>query len=377
MTIIVVPHSSQEPWSVRVPRLLIEVVCLAIGICGIGLLLFTNSYQRMTAHMEELWQLRETTREQRAKIDDLNRRAEEVQHNLVELEELERQLREMLDLPMPGGDADSSQDGADLSWLYDGNELGLFPDARPRAQIAQLNRAAPARGAVRSLAAAEADALTNGFDVEARDGELSETFGSPGVGGQIPALLDPNNLGGLANLVSPQYEPTGAEEAAAAREDFLQARAHSAELLDRLTALRQEAADKLAYLAAKPSIWPAYGPVTSEFGVRYNPFGWGTEFHAGIDIGAPYGSPIVATGDGTVIFAGWDAGYGRKVEISHGYGLVTVYAHASELAVSVGDQVETGDVIGYVGSSGRSTAPHLHYEVWLNGRLTDPWEFLP
>lgn len=181
----------------------------------------------------------------------------------------------------------------------------------------------------------------------------------------------------MANLTVPEFEPTGEEEANAARIEFTEAQAHSTELLDRIKTLREEAADKLAYLAARPSIWPAYGPVTSHFGVRYNPFGWGTEFHAGIDIGAPYGSVILAAGDGVVTYSGWDSGYGYKVEIDHGYGMVTVYAHASRLLVSPGDRVETGDVIAYVGSSGRSTAPHLHYEVWVNGRLTDPWEFLP
>lgn len=350
----------------RIPRLLIEVVCAAIGICGICLLLFTNAYQRMTTNMEELVQLRETTRQQRARIEDLNRKAAEVEDNLIELEELERQVREMLDLPQPGAEAENEADGADLGAMLEG---------RPRAQIAQLNSAPPSRGAVRRFD--EVDHVAHELAALQQSGKPEQVVGSLGVGGQVPALIEPSNLGGLANLVSPEYEPTGEAEAAAASEDFVQARTYSAELVDRLTALRQEAADKLAYLAARPSIWPAYGPVTSEFGVRYNPFGWGTEFHAGIDIGAQYGSAIVATGDGVVIFSGWDAGYGRKVEISHGYGLVTVYAHASELAVDVGDYVETGQVIGYVGSSGRSTAPHLHYEVWLNGRLTDPWEFLP
>lgn len=359
---MVVPHSSQQPWSVRVPRLAIEIVCAAIGIAGICLLMFTNAYQRMNSHMDELVQLRETTRQQRAQIDDLTERAAEVQENLLELELLEEQVRDMLDLPRTeaGEENDEEDDVLDASFDY-------RPDYRPRAHIAQLPQPTPSRGDARPTdrASANAELMINASEAGAA------------VGGPALSLDEPINLGGLANLVVPQFEPTGEEEANSARVEFTEAYEYSAELLERIKILREEAADKLAYLAAKPSIWPAYGPVTSTFGVRYNPFGWGTEFHAGMDIGAPYGSVILATGDGVVTFAGWENGYGRKVTIDHGYGIVTVYAHASALAVSAGDHVTTGDVIAYVGSSGRSTAPHLHYEVWVNGVLTDPWEFLP
>lgn len=355
LTIMVVPHSSQEPWSIRVPRLAIEVVCAVIGIAGICLLMFTNAYQRMTSHMDELIQLRETTRQQRAQIDDLTERAADVQENLLELEALERQVRQMLDLPRADEKAEEEGDELDLDASRD-----LFGGV-PRAHIAQLQ-----------------DPLSSRGETHRDDGTTGRPFATvAAVGGPAPNLNEPINLGGIANLTVPQFEPTGEAEANAARIEFIEAREYSAELLDRMQTLREEAADKLAYLAARPSIWPAYGPVTSHFGMRYNPFGSGTEFHAGIDIGAPYGSVILATGDGVVTFSGWDAGYGYKVTIDHGYGMVTVYAHASALLVSPGDHVETGDVIAYVGSSGRSTAPHLHYEVWVNGRLTDPWEFLP
>lgn len=356
-TLMIVPHSAQEPWSFRIPKLLVEVVCATIGVLGICLLLFTNAYQRMSSNMDELVQLRETTREQRAMIDDLHQKAAAVNANLAELEELERQVRDMLGLPQAEEHSDA------LLELFG---IGPETDARPQAMIAQL--APPS-----SL---ENDASRHRLGTEDVGPRPPVPEKAAGVGGHVPAL-DTVNLGGLAHFSVLQVEPNGEAEAGAASANLLQARAHSATLLDRLATLQDEASDQLEYLAAKPSIWPAWGPVTSHFGTRQNPFGWGNEFHAGIDIGAPYGAPIVATGDGIVILAGWDAGYGRKVEISHGYGLVTAYAHASELAVSVGDYVEKGDVIAYVGSSGRSTAPHLHYEVWMHGRLMDPWEFLP
>jgi murein DD-endopeptidase MepM/ murein hydrolase activator NlpD len=117
-------------------------------------------------------------------------------------------------------------------------------------------------------------------------------------------------------------------------------------------------------------IWPADGPVTSGFGYR-----WGA-LHPGIDIGAPYGAPIHAAKGGTVIYAGWMDGYGNFVLIDHGGGFVTGYGHQSQIAVSEGQQVSQGQVIGYVGSTGNSTGPHLHFETRVNGAVVDPMIYL-
>lgn len=112
--------------------------------------------------------------------------------------------------------------------------------------------------------------------------------------------------------------------------------------------------------------WPADGPVTSGYGMR-----WG-KLHAGIDIGAPMGAPIYAADSGSVTFAGWAGGYGNFVTIDHGNGLVTAYGHQSRIAVSSGTSVQRGDVIGYIGSTGDSTGPHLHFEVREDGTAKDP-----
>jgi len=130
---------------------------------------------------------------------------------------------------------------------------------------------------------------------------------------------------------------------------------------------------QLAYLMAKPSIMPVTASITAGFGYRKNPFtSRGSEFHKGIDFAAPYGQKALATGDGIVIFAGWNAGYGRTVIISHGYGLSTLYAHNSKLLVKQGDKVKKGQAICNVGNTGRSTGTHLHYEVKLNGKNVNP-----
>src|SRR5438309_8707709 len=117
---------------------------------------------------------------------------------------------------------------------------------------------------------------------------------------------------------------------------------------------------------------PANGPITSYYGYRYHPILHFTRFHAGIDIGAGWGSPIVAAGDGQVIGAGWSGGYGREVQIAHGGGLVSLYGHMSEIVAAPGSFVRQGQLIGYVGSSGLSTGPHLHFEVRQGGTPVNP-----
>jgi murein DD-endopeptidase MepM/ murein hydrolase activator NlpD len=117
---------------------------------------------------------------------------------------------------------------------------------------------------------------------------------------------------------------------------------------------------------------PVAGRITSGFGMRFHPILHYTRFHAGLDFGAAWGSPIVAAADGTVVAAGYGGGYGRQVQIAHGGGILTLYGHMSSIAATAGEPVRQGQVIGYVGSSGLSTGPHLHFEVKVNGQPVDP-----
>jgi len=117
---------------------------------------------------------------------------------------------------------------------------------------------------------------------------------------------------------------------------------------------------------------PAQGPITSYFGNRYHPILHFTRFHAGLDIGAGWGSPIVAAADGQVVGAGWGGGYGREVQIAHGGGLTSIYGHMSQIVAQPGSYVRAGQLIGYVGSSGLSTGPHLHFEVRQGGQPVNP-----
>lgn len=127
---------------------------------------------------------------------------------------------------------------------------------------------------------------------------------------------------------------------------------------------------------AAPNLWPVEGQVTASFGERIDPFNGEGAFHSGVDIGTSFGHPVIAPADGVVVLADFMGGYGRAIVIDHGHGISTRYGHLSGFAVTSGQQVHRGDTIGYVGSSGRSTGPHLHYEVRINDTPVNPYKYL-
>ena len=161
-------------------------------------------------------------------------------------------------------------------------------------------------------------------------------------------------------------------------------------MLEERTAVRRSSLGQLAVMMQKdvpgassslgddtpvttPTGWPTDGFISSGYGLRWN----GAEFHQGIDIAAEMGTPIVATADGVVTIAGWNAGgYGNMVDIDHGSGVSTRYGHASAVVVTAGQRVRRGQIIAYVGSTGHSTGPHLHYEVRLSGQPVNPSSYL-
>lgn len=181
----------------------------------------------------------------------------------------------------------------------------------------------------------------------------------------IVAGLDPSATGGEAGL--------GGEDEALSLDD-LDLRTQRLEgTLDQVEAELQE---RLRWISSTPAITPAKGILTSGFGSRSDPFHGARTFHGGVDIAAAPGAPVHATADGVVTLAGRNGGLGKAVFVSHGYGLVTRYGHMSGLAVKAGQRVKRGDVIGYVGNTGRSTGYHLHYEVHLDGEPVNPAAYL-
>jgi murein DD-endopeptidase MepM/ murein hydrolase activator NlpD len=134
--------------------------------------------------------------------------------------------------------------------------------------------------------------------------------------------------------------------------------------------------DKSALLSSTPSTKPTKGWYTSKFGYRVSPYTDKPLMHEGLDIAAAPGAPVYSPADGTVTFAGYDAGFGKLIVIDHGYGVETRYGHNSQIKVSAGQKVKHGDLISAVGSTGRSTGPHLHYEVRVDGQPVDPTSYI-
>jgi murein DD-endopeptidase MepM/ murein hydrolase activator NlpD len=125
-----------------------------------------------------------------------------------------------------------------------------------------------------------------------------------------------------------------------------------------------------------PSIWPVMGHITDSFGERLDPFNGEGAFHTGVDVASDYGAPVHATADGIVTISENHAGYGRLVVLDHGFGITTWYAHLSSFSAVPGTRIKRGEVIGYTGISGRSTGPHVHYEVRVNNAPVNPWRYM-
>ncbi len=147
-------------------------------------------------------------------------------------------------------------------------------------------------------------------------------------------------------------------------------------LTERSSKLEEFYKDQRVLLASTPSIWPVHGYLSTAFGNRTDPFTGQLDFHSGIDISTPIGTKVQAPADGVVVSVGSKGGYGNAITINHGYGVVTQYGHLDHYNVRPGQRIRRGDVIGFVGNTGRSTGPHLHYEVWVRDQAQNPRHFI-
>jgi len=219
-------------------------------------------------------------------------------------------------------------------------------------------------------------------DLESKLKDIIESKGSTpqSLNTDIPALASRGSGGALYSEDSPlatSYNGEGTTEEFESFEEMYQTVDEMVNLVDQrveeLNAAIEKAEKLEKIMRAKPSVLPTTGHITSTFGYRKNPFtNRGREFHSGIDIANKKGTPIKASGDGVVVFAGRDGGYGKVVKIDHQNGYVSIYGHNSELKVEVGDKVSRGQVIALMGSTGRSTGSHCHFEVQLHGKPIDP-----
>ena len=201
------------------------------------------------------------------------------------------------------------------------------------------------------------------------------------------------SLGSLAGEVSALYGLKSEPTLVTATSDQIQD-ADVSSSLDQLHALRTSALSgatmvgltmgltknattaEWAKANSAPNLWPVEGQVTGSFGERIDPFNGEGAFHSGVDIGSNYGAKIIAPADGVVTFTDSMGGYGKAIMIDHGNGISTRYGHLSGFAVTAGQHVHRGDLIGFVGASGRSTGPHLHYEVRINDTPVNPYKYL-
>lgn len=193
----------------------------------------------------------------------------------------------------------------------------------------------------------------------------------------IGSLKETNNeLSRLVELKSKNNILKSAEFGDSGSIDIEAIKREMKETLESVAEIKKYISEQKNVLLATPSGWPIRGQISSHFGMRHHPVTGVRKFHTGLDIRASMGTDVKATADGIVCFSGWTSGSGHIVVVEHGHGFSTAYAHNKENFVKVGQTVKKGEKIAASGSSGISTGPHLHYEVWKNGKQIDPNQFL-
>lgn len=326
-------------WQILVLGILIFVVGIGLGIGGVlwyqaktRKALFSASCQ-LKETQQALAVLENQRREQEERIKNLTQETEKVLQELNAVRELDKKVRELLEKDL-------------------------------QSRLKKL-------GISLSLASTELSPCVPVHRFFERSWEaLPMGMGGPLFGSLVP--LPP-----VSSLVNPPYDP------------HLQIQIRTLE--DNLTwlkteiFLRRKSLEEVIDVAYKkdrlldtiPMRWPTWGKISSRYGWRKDPFTGQRAWHTGIDIAAPSGRSVVATAEGRVVFAGWNGNYGKCVIVRHQFGYETVYGHLSKILVNPGDLVKKNQVIAKVGSTGRSTGPHLHYEVRRYGNVVNPWPHLP
>lgn len=339
LTIIVVPETSSRTLTLHVaPAWFTLVMAMVVALVGtVGTLVYLN--KGLKGSLVDLDQLKKVNRLQQAEIDSMAAKAQDTQQKLKALNQLEQQIRELT--------------GQTSALPSRGEEVAASPDL-------QLGRGGP-------------QGNTGGSE----DLPTLSMMLPPDVGSHLFARRDTLDV----NLRNPAVANRKPDQAIAESAAVSAQMDEQLKELDKLIAALEEGKQKIQqhndFLAHRPTGMPISGAlITDRFGYRWSPFGWGRQFHAGIDLAQDYWTPIFATADGVVTHAGWmSGGYGNAVEISHGYGFETLYGHMINWDVKVGQVVKRGQRIGWVGSTGDSTGPHVHYEVHVDGVAVDPTRY--
>jgi murein DD-endopeptidase MepM/ murein hydrolase activator NlpD len=212
----------------------------------------------------------------------------------------------------------------------------------------------------------------NASQLQAKVLTLQNIVTKLGVMAGVEQSLPDASIGGVGGLTRSETTPPSVDIASTLRS--LDQKVGT--LSEKSTRLETYFKDRREILASTPSIWPLRGYLSERFGNRIDPFTGLRDFHPGIDISVPRGTKVYAPADGVVVFCGVKNGYGNAMVIDHGYGIVTRYGHMDGFNVRPGQRVKRGDIIGFSGNTGRSTAPHLHYEVWVNDQMRNPIEYI-
>ena len=212
----------------------------------------------------------------------------------------------------------------------------------------------------------------NAGKLQAKVEQLHSIVSKLGIMAGLDHALPDTHIGGEGGVASFETVPPGA----AGPHSLLEMDLSVSALTDKSTRLEAFYRDQKLLLSSTPSIWPVRGYLSATFGKRLDPFTGRPDFHPGIDISTPIGTRVVAPADGIVLSTALSGGYGNAIIIDHGYGVVSRYGHLDSYNVRPGQKVHRGDVIGFVGSTGRSTGPHLHYEVWVREQAQNPIHFI-
>jgi murein DD-endopeptidase MepM/ murein hydrolase activator NlpD len=323
LSLIVVSDETSPIRRFDVRRVTVRRTVWAAGIAAVLLLGALADWVHVRIEYSELERLRSENAEQQARIDSFDDEVAEVEATLGRVREFERKVRTIANLPgsAASGGAGVVEVGPTGSGDLDGEGGGLVESLPAGAGAG--NEPAPRTGASKARAAATLD--------------------------EHVSLLR-QEIGRLAHVASQRQ--LSLEELVAQLED------------------------KHQRLASSPAIWPTQGWLTSRFGTRISPFTGKRQFHSGIDVAGERGTPVRATADGTVVFAGTKGPLGRTVILDHGHGIRTHYGHNAEVLVERGDKVERGQLISRLGNTGRSTGPHLHYTVEVHGKAVNPLDYI-
>lgn len=211
----------------------------------------------------------------------------------------------------------------------------------------------------------------NAGRLQAKVEQLHSIVSKLGIMAGLDHALPDARIGGEGGVASFETVPPASELHSLSEMDL-----SVSALTDKSTRLEAFYRDQKLLLSSTPSIWPVRGYLSATFGKRIDPFTGRPDFHPGIDISTPIGTKVVAPADGIVLSCALSGGYGNAIIIDHGYGVVSRYGHLDSYNVRPGQRVHRGDVIAFVGNTGRSTGPHLHYEVWVRDQAQNPIHFI-